>query len=340
MPTTELPALALSPDFARYSEAQLRFAGSAWPMRAAEELRSALVFRALARAARAAGMPDPWPGRFDAAVRDELHHARLCARVGARIGAPEPVYDARPVRKRLAFLPDPRMRAAALLLVEVAIGETISTYLFRAGRRAATEPLTRGTLSAILVDEVRHQRLGWTGLLALLPALPDSLREAVQCEAARGLAQCEQATALPAMRWLESRRAFDPACTALGVLHPEARVEAFYLAVERLVVPRLTRVGLDGSRAWERRYKQGTGRSARAVDLRRSPIRCMLSDRCEDPAGQVYSPLRPTAAAICPDGEVLASTGASVVDSGNHGCRRSHCKSLDARKKARRRWIW
>jgi hypothetical protein len=60
---------------------------------------------------------------------------------------------------------------------------------------------------------------------------------------------------VPALRWLEEGRPFDPAYAALGVLHPEARVEAFYTAVERLVVPRLTRLGLDGARAWSERYR-------------------------------------------------------------------------------------
>ncbi|MDP9150937.1 MAG: ferritin-like domain-containing protein [Myxococcota bacterium] len=251
MGTIDLPAPVLAP----YTRAQIRFAGSAWPMRAAEELRSALIFRALARDARAVGMAEPWPTRFRAAMRDELRHARLCATVGAELGAGEPEYDARPLRARLARLPDPRLRAAALLLVEIAMGETISMYLFRAGRRATREPLTRAALGAIVGDEVRHQRLGWTGMAGLWPILDRPLRAAVEREAARGLAGCEQQIALPAMRWLERRQPFDPAYAALGVLHPEARVDAFYLAVERLVVPRLTRIGLDGPLAWNNRYR-------------------------------------------------------------------------------------
>src|ERR1019366_9730047 len=100
---TDLPAPALD----GYDAAQIRFAAMAWPMRAAEELRSGLIFRALAQAARAAAMPDPWPTRFAMAVRDEARHARLCATVGARLGAPEPRYDVRPVRSRLAGLHEP-----------------------------------------------------------------------------------------------------------------------------------------------------------------------------------------------------------------------------------------
>jgi hypothetical protein len=253
MGTTDLPAPVLAP----YTEAQLRFATVAWPMRASEELRSARIFRALAQASRALGLPDPWPARFASAVRDEVRHARLCATVGAALGAPSPKYDARPVKARLATLPDPLARLLSMLIIEVAMGETISMHLFRAGRRGASEPLTRAALSSIVGDEVRHQRLGWQGLAFLWPTLDEALRAFLQSEATRGLATCEQQTARPAMLWLREKKGFDPAYAALGVLHPESRVEAFYFAVERFVVPRLTRLGLDGDLAWKNRYRGG-----------------------------------------------------------------------------------
>jgi hypothetical protein len=245
------PAQDLSP----YTEAQVRFAVAAWPMRAAQELRSALIFRALAAAARATATPGPWPAHFDSATRDEIRHARLCVAAGARLGARPPVWDPRPVRTRLGRLPGALERVTRLLLVEVAIGETISTHLFRAGRRATAEPFTRWALQSILADEVRHQRLGWEGLGAIWPGLAPAQRDSMQREAATGLGAIERDVALPAMRWLESGRSFDPAYAALGVLHPEARVEAFYTAIERHVVPRLTRLGLDGKWAWENRYR-------------------------------------------------------------------------------------
>lgn len=110
----------------------------------------------------------------------------------------------------------------------------------------------------ILADEVRHQRLGWDALKALWPLLDEPMRAFVQREAARGLAGSEQQTARPAMEWLQQRKPFDPAYADLGVLTPEARVEAFYFAVERFVVPRLTRLGLDGPLAWQNRYREST----------------------------------------------------------------------------------
>ncbi|HEY1690936.1 MAG TPA: hypothetical protein VGG39_02170 [Polyangiaceae bacterium] len=111
------------------------------------------------------------------------------------------------------------------------------------GSRAATEPRTRAVLGAIARDEARHQRLGWSALVAVGPLLPVSVEASLEREAARGLAASERTIAVPAMRWLEEKRPFDPAWAALGVLAPDARVEAFYRAVERMVLPRLTAIG-------------------------------------------------------------------------------------------------
>ncbi len=256
-PTTELPAGA---DLSPYTDAQVRFAVAAWPMRAADELRSALIFRALARAAVVAKVPDPWPARFVQAARDEVRHARLCAAVGRCLGAPVPRYDAHPVFARLAHLHEPLFRVAALLLVEVAIGETIAMSLFRAGRRSTLEPLTRAALTTIVADEVRHQRLGWSGMAFLWPLLSDPIRTALQTEAACALAAFEQQNARPSLERLQRGEPFDPAYAALGVLEPSARVDAFYVAVERSVVPRLDALGLDGGLAWKDRYRAAAPR--------------------------------------------------------------------------------
>jgi len=64
----------------------------------------------------------------------------------------------------------------------------------------------------------------------------------------------EQQIAAPALRRLEGNVPFEPAYAALGVFAPEARLEAFYAAAEQLVLPRLTRIGLDGGNAWRDRY--------------------------------------------------------------------------------------
>jgi len=242
-----LPEPVLEP----FTPAQRAFAVVAWPLRAAEELRSALIYRALAHASRTA-LP-AFTSRFERVVHEEVGHARLCAEIGARLSAPRPVYNAGPVRTRLAPLADPLTRTIALVTSEVAIGETISMAMFREGRRAATEPLTRAAIESILADESRHQQLGWDALAALGPS------DTLQREATAALAASEQQIARPALAFLERGEAFDPAWSALGVIHPERRVEAFYAAVEQLVLPRLRELGIDADRAWADRYKSQQG---------------------------------------------------------------------------------
>jgi hypothetical protein len=155
------------------------------------------------------------------------------------------------------------MRVCALLVVEVAMGETISMSLFRAGRRTSIEPPTHAALTSIVADEVRHQRLGWKAAMAVWPLLTDAQRTTLQAEVAAGLAAFEQQNAVPAIQRLERGEVFDPAYAALGILAPEARIEAFYSAVERLVVPRLNHLGLDGPRAWANRYRTAKAPGAR-----------------------------------------------------------------------------
>ncbi len=241
----ELPAAKLD----RFSRAQIEFASAAWPLRAAEELRSALIYRALARSSH--DVLPAFADRFLAVASEEVGHARLCAILGARFGAHAPHYDAEPVRVRLARVPDRLGRTIALVTGEVAIGETISMAMFRESRRAATEPLSLAAIELILADEARHHQLGWDALEALGPS------EAMQREATSALASSEQQIAVPAMRFLERGAHFDPAWAALGVIEPGRRVDAFYDAVEQLVLPRLDRLGLDGARAFTDRYRSG-----------------------------------------------------------------------------------
>jgi hypothetical protein len=132
------------------------------------------------------------------------------------------------------------------------MGETISCALFAAGRRTAEEPDARAALAQILSDEAMHARRFW----ALLDALGGDRGE-LHAVAARALGAIERTQIVPVLQRLARVAPFDPAWAALGVLPPEVRVDAFYGAVERRVVPELDARGLDGTRAWDTRYRQG-----------------------------------------------------------------------------------
>jgi hypothetical protein len=236
-----------------YTRAQVAFAARAWTMRSEEERRSAAVFADLLALLADGDAPLEVLREVHVIVGDEIRHADLCARMAESLGAPTPTSS--PLA-RSSPVPtvreERRVRALEIALVEGAIGETISSALFGAGRRAAEEPRTRGALSEILRDEVRHAARYWNLLDGL--RLPRDA-EHLHAVAARALGAIERTQMVPVFNRLASGKPFDPAWGALGVIPPEARVDAFYRAVENRVLPQLTARGLDGQRAWAIRYR-------------------------------------------------------------------------------------
>ena len=83
----------------------------------------------------------------------------------------------------------------------------------------------------------------------------DEARARLERDVSRSFGALEQGAALPALRRLEAGEALDPALVELGVIPPEVRVETFYEAIETVVLPRLSRLGFDGRRAWDARYR-------------------------------------------------------------------------------------
>jgi hypothetical protein len=246
----QLPPLPL-PALDGYSAAAIAFAARAWTMRAEEEHRSATVFAELVAKMAALGLPLDATGAVAGTVVDELRHAALCTELATRFGASAPAARTATVTARVAGIADRRAAALALTLVEGAVGETLSSALFNAGRHATVEPCSRAALAHIARDEARHARRFWE--LLDVVELADADREQLQEEVRRAFAHLERGI-VPALQRLEAGEPFEPALAALGVLAPERRVEAFYDCVERAVRPRLKRIGVDGDLAWARRY--------------------------------------------------------------------------------------
>ncbi len=147
-----------------------------------------------------------------------------------------------------------RARGLEIIAMEGAVGETISCAVFLSAQRFAEERATKAALGSILRDEVLHARMSWEILAVVVPTLADEEKEALHRHVSWGLGAIEQTHMLPVLRRLERGEAFEPAWAALGVVEPERRVNAFYGALEKRVVPGLDRLGLDGERAWRDRY--------------------------------------------------------------------------------------
>jgi hypothetical protein len=248
----QLPSLPPA-ELENFSPAARTTAARAWTMRAEEEHRSASIFAALAAAAAVEGLPLDVVGLVNITVADELRHAALCTALANDFGAPAPRAQTERVTARMKRHADGRMQALAIILVEGAIGETVSSALFNAGRHATVEPRSKTALAHIARDEARHARRFWETLSAL--PLDDGDRAALGEETRHAFGEMERSL-VPVLRRLEAGEPFDPALGALGVLDPEVRVDRFYHALESAVRPRLARLGIDGDGAWRRRYEK------------------------------------------------------------------------------------
>jgi hypothetical protein len=247
---------ALPPaDLTPYAPSNVAFAARAWTLKAEEEYRSAAVFSEIVGGLIEAGAPLDVIGALGQVVRDEIAHASLCLDLSVRLGAPAPAADLRGAKSRLRAADRPR-QALALLLFEGAIGETVSATLFHAGRRGTREPSARAALGAILRDEARHARLCWSAVEVLLADCSQDTREWLQLDVTRSFGAYEKSAALPSLRRLEAGETVDAELVALGVIPPELRVETFYGTIERVVLPRLARLGLDARSAWDDRYRK------------------------------------------------------------------------------------
>jgi hypothetical protein len=252
------PALP-EPELGSFAPEDVRLAAAAWPLKAAEELRSAAVMTEAQRLAVLHGFGLDISAALVRIVQDELVHVELCQEVGRRLGIESASFSLDWVHARFASLPDERCRFWALLTVELAMGESLSTALFLEGARQTTEPLQKAALQHIVEDEALHARIGWEILAALESELSSEERNFLRQEVRQQLASLEQAQAAPSLARLQAGETIDPALTRLGVLSPETRVNAFYRTLETRVLSSLDKLGLEGSRGWKERYRDRKG---------------------------------------------------------------------------------
>lgn len=140
----------------RFPTEPVRDAARAWHARALTEYASMQRFTTLAADVQRFGLPLACSTALLRMASDEARHADLCLRLAHALGGPDEFsYEAAP--RPCATLDELRVTTLALF----AVAETISVRMFASCARAATVPVARAAVRAILGDEIMHADAGW-----------------------------------------------------------------------------------------------------------------------------------------------------------------------------------
>ncbi len=226
-----------------YAPESLDLAAHAWSTRALQEYYSLALFTQISSQLHLMGVPLDWCGAFARMIEDEVRHTDLCLRMCDALGRPRsPVIDETELHLSSERTLPCHLRD--VVLSAFCIGETISGTMFRRAMKAATVPLAKEVIAAILVDETFHGEVGWELLALLLRGISvDDRAVLVQrifplfvhyrklCGAAKGPAWAragEEAEATP----------------NFGTLTETGYARAFWDAMEEDIVPALSALGL------------------------------------------------------------------------------------------------
>ena len=226
-----------------YTPKQLEHAATAWSTRALQEYYSLALFTQLSSQLHLLGVPLDWCGAFARMIEDEVRHTDLCLRMCDALGHPaSPVID----EGELHLSSDRSLpcHVRDVVLAAFCIGETISGTMFRRAMKAATVPLAKDVIAAILVDETFHGEAGWELLALLLRGITVSDRRVLVdripalfahyrklCGASQGLA------------WARSGEDNEPSPN-FGTLTATGYARAFFDSMEEDIVPALMALGL------------------------------------------------------------------------------------------------
>ena len=242
-------------DRAAYPAPLLARAAREWRERARQEYASLALFTELASQVHVLGAPLDWSGAFARMIADEVRHTEICARFAELLepGAPVEIDE---TELHLPVLDDSlRAHVRGTVLAAFCIGETLSGRFFRRCLRAASVPLARDVLRAIVDDETFHGKVGWE-LLALLlrgEGDPSFARERGALAAGLGELFTHYRTLCGATQgeaWAIGAPEAPPEPN-FGTLTPEGYARSFFEGMREDVVPGLVALGLpEAAEAW------------------------------------------------------------------------------------------
>jgi hypothetical protein len=242
-------------DRAAYAPPVLAAAAAEWRERARQEYASLALVTRLASQVHLLGAPLDWSGAFARVIADEVRHTELCARLadllepGAGVEIEETDLHL-PIAERSLLA-----HVRGTVLAAFCIGETLSGRFFRRCLRAATVPLARDVVRAIVDDETFHGKVGWELFALLLRGDGDASLPGDRDTLAAGLA--ELFTHYRALCGATRGKAWAttgpeaPADPNFGTLTPQGYARSFFAGMRDDVVPRLVALGLpEAVEAW------------------------------------------------------------------------------------------
>ncbi len=238
---------ALAPlDLGALSARDLEAARTNWKERMVSEHASARVFGELVGAMMRAGLPAEETYRVADMVRQELEHARLCAKVLVALGVT-------PVAELPELAPVPSHEDAVsplegVLRNVISIGccsETVAVALVATERELAGPRALCLVLDQILRDEIKHSRFGWRLVSRLAPSLSQRERSSLDEYLVDAFAHQVRFHA----PFLDMPCA-DAAGLAVGAPHGRSNWLVFTSTMDDIVVPGLERCGLSARAAW------------------------------------------------------------------------------------------
>ena len=217
-------------------------AGRAWGTRALQEFHSLALFTDLASKLQILGAPLDWSGAFARMIADEARHTDLCLRFCDVLGRPAaPAIDENTLR--LSSPDTLRVHVRDAVVAAFCIGETVSGRMFKRALRAATVPLARDVVAAIVVDETFHGELGWELGALLMRDLEAAERAALVARLPRLFARYARlCLASPGRAWAMGEPVEEPAPN-FGTLTDAGYARAFFEGMEEDVVPGLSAMG-------------------------------------------------------------------------------------------------
>lgn len=142
-----------------------------WAQSGCDEHASVAAFARFILELLAMGAPIEMVSDATRAQADEIHHARMCFEIAARVGGE--AYGPGPLDTRGALVDlDPR-RVLLDAVREGCIGETIAAAQAATARDQAKDPDIKAVLDRIAADESRHAALSWQFVRWMLERHPE-----------------------------------------------------------------------------------------------------------------------------------------------------------------------